>query len=525
MRGVTSETKTLVQSPFFMRPCISAGFKTPIGLKMPTEIYKWDASNNIGTTLTNVVFSDFDHTDEGKTSIPMSFFSSNYNNNLDHYDYLTMFTNVTFEGSRLVDALSPDRDGAKDIVIHDIDGQSDPLGMATKGMLVSNVNWLKAFAGASYQKYPHGISYCYDSCYRTVSLMVYQTESDLAVRVTRMSDGKSTIFPYTFRWDDDLQSKHYSERFRLFPLSLPEGLFKVEFLKNFQPIWPRFVLQRWEGVPSCEGFVSPSSIEFVEPPFTCDDLILNGDMELGTDYWFHSNSQTVNLGGLMSVDGGGIDSSAALRSFNRAHVTSSISQNVDARCLHENLNEYYEIELYYCLEQGTSLVICNPYSGNWADRCPTISFLKQKNVGENIKSTATSEHARAVIPNNVGDFNLLHSVFKTDESMQSLDRLIMKVDMPPRKYDMIIDNFSVKKLPGICKEDLIHNGNFDSNGKYWMDYLSSAMDIDMSSNKSLKVTKPRSFDGALQYLYVDKSCLKVNDRYLVIGTSKSLPIT
>ena len=518
--GVTSETKTLVRSADFKRPCVSSGYESPIGLKIPTAIYRWDFSDNIGTTLTNVVFSDFDHSDECEASIPMAFFSSDSDNNIDHFNYLTMFSNVTFEGSKLVDALSSDADGVKDIVIHDIDGQSDPLGMASKGMLVSNVNWLKAFAAGSCQKYPYGVSYCADSCYRTVSLMVDQTDSDLDVRVTRLSDGKSTIFPYTFKWDDDPHSKHYSERFRFFPLSLPEGSFKVEFLKDFQPTWPRFVLQRWEGIPACEGYLSPANIELIEPPSSCDDLIINGDMELSTDYWYHSNGGPINYGRLRSVDGGGIDNSIALRVYNRRNVYSGVGQNIDTRCLRENLNEYYEIELYFRLEQGTSPFICNPYSGNWADRCPTVHFDRKKQADENIESTASTDHARVVVPNNLGDFNLLHGVFKIDESLQSLDRLYMYVTMAPRKYDIIIDNFSVKKLPGICGGDLIRNGNFDSNGKYWTNYLRGAIDIDMSSNKSLKVSKPRSFDGALQYLYVDTSCLKVNDRYLVTGKSR-----
>ena len=52
-----------------------------------------------------------------------------------------------------------------------------------------------------------------------------------------------------------------------------------------------------------------------------------------------------------------------------------------------------------------------------------------------------------VVPNDLGDFNLLHGVSKIDEALQSLDRLYMYVAMAPRKYDMIIDNFSIKKLP------------------------------------------------------------------------------
>ena len=519
IRGVTSETKSLVNSLDFNRPCISEGYTSPIGLKIPTTVFRWDFSDNIGATLTNVIFSDFNHSDECEPSVPLAFFSSGVDNNRNHFDYLTMFTNVTLEKPKLADALSSHQDGVKDIVIHDIDGQSDPLGNASQGMIVSNVNWLKAFSGGSCEKYLHGISYCAESCYRTVSLMVDQSDSDLDVRVTRNSDGESTLFPYTYTWDNDTHSKHYSERFRLFPLSLPEGSFKVEFLKDFQPIWPKFVLQRWEGVPTCEGFLSQSNIELVRPPSSCDDLIVNGDMELSTDYWFHSNSGTSDQGALILVEGAGVDNSNALRVYNRKTMFSGAGQNIDTRCLNENLNEYFEIELYFRLEQGTSPFICNPNSVSSDDRCPTISFNKQKQVNEKIESTTSLDHAKVVVPNDLASFSLMHGVFKIDESLQSLDRLYMYVANAPTKYDMIIDDFSVKKLPGICGGDLVRNGNFESNGKYWANYLRGALDIDMSSNKALKISKPRNFDGAFQDLYVDKNCLNVNDRYLVTGKS------
>ena len=47
-----------------------------------------------------------------------------------------------------------------------------------------------------------------------------------------------------------------------------------------------------------------------------------------------------------------------------------IVQNLDMRCIHQNVNEFYEIELYFRLESGTTCTpfIYNPFKVSWKDR-------------------------------------------------------------------------------------------------------------------------------------------------------------
>ena len=176
IKGYTSETKALVKPPYFRMPCVSSSYsKPPTGLRLPTEIHSWNRKDDIGAYLTNVRFMDFDHSDECASIMPLRFYAGDNRHN--HFSYASMFRNVTMDGGKIMDALSSDQQGVKDIILHDVDGSSDPLGQATHGMLVSNVKSLTTFANNSCVRCPEGASYCADSCYRTVSFFVDQTNS------------------------------------------------------------------------------------------------------------------------------------------------------------------------------------------------------------------------------------------------------------------------------------------------------------------------------------------------------------
>ena len=92
IRGYTTETKALVKAPYFNKPCRSHHFNSLIGLKLPTAIHKWDRTDNRGASLTDVLFTDFDHKDECEGSIPLSFHSND--NSYNHFDYLTSFQTI-----------------------------------------------------------------------------------------------------------------------------------------------------------------------------------------------------------------------------------------------------------------------------------------------------------------------------------------------------------------------------------------------------------------------------------------------
>ena len=518
VRGYTPETKALVKPPYFNKPCISTYYDSPTGLRMPTEIHNWDRENKIGATLTNVLFTNFDHSDECETSIPFRFNAGDNRHN--HFDYVTMLSNVVIDGTQMMDSLSSDQDGVKDVVLHDIDGSSDPLGQASRGMFVRNVKGLTAFAENSCIMYPQGISYCADSCYRTVSFMVDQSISEeFDLQITRQTDGETAILPSTYKYDDDIHTKHYSESYRFFSVSLPMGLYQVEFLNDLQPTWPAFVLPRWEGIPTCDGYVSAANITIIEPTLSCDEIIVNGDMEQGLRQWFHRNDRSgTSRGGLEAVEGAGVNNSTALKHFNRYYSWSGIGQNLDTRCLHQNLNKFYEIELYFRLEEEGTAFKCNPFSSSSSVRCPEVKFRHDKFVGEELKTEYTSDRAKAVISNDQGAFNMIHGAFKVDESIHALDRLFMYISSVDDKFDIFIDNVSVRNLPVVCGEDLVRNGNFNEGGKFWRDYGSAHMDIETSPNKHLKVfNKESADDGAYQDLLIDMSCFEKNQRFQITG--------
>ncbi len=363
-RGYTAGTRTIVKPPYFNKPCTNS-FPPPVGLRIPTSIHKWDRADNLGANLTNIVFTDFDYLDGCAEAIPISF--NTKDNKYHHFDYLTTLANVTVDGGKV---MIVGEAAVKDVVIHDIDGSFNPFNTSQPGMFVSDVPWLKAFSNQSCVNYPEDISYCAASCYRTVSFLVDQsTSTDFALKITRETDEADVLVPFTYKYDNDVHLSHYYENHRLFSISLPEGNYQAEFVSDLQQIWPRFVLPHWEGVPQCEGYVLASNLTLLEPPAICDELIVNGDMEQGTYSWLHRNSDSrTQYGALVAVEGEGIDSSVALRHYNRSNSYAGIGQNLDTRCLHQNSNEFYEIELYFRLENGTTPFICNPFSSSWEDR-------------------------------------------------------------------------------------------------------------------------------------------------------------
>ena len=89
----------------------------------------------------------------------------------------------------------------------------------------------------------------------------------------------------------------------------------ISFLKDLQPAWPNFVLQWWEGIPKCEGYLLESHVNLVRPSSTCDNLIINGDMEEGAYYWLRGKGAGAFINDvLFPIKGKGLnDSSVALR--------------------------------------------------------------------------------------------------------------------------------------------------------------------------------------------------------------------
>lgn len=521
IRGHLAETKALSKPPYFNDPCVvSSYFNPPVGLQIPVEIWGWDKPhniNNVGAILTNVEFTDFDHSDNCAPSVPISFSDGT---RMNHFNYFTTFKNVTINGNKIMDAPRSDQEGVKDVVIHDIDGSSDPSGQSSQGMFVSNVNWLKAFAGDSCTQYPNGISYCANQCYRTISFMVDQTVSvDFDLVVTRQVDGVRAIVPYSYKYDENEHLKHVYEYYRFFSISLPDSSYKIEFVKDLQPVWPTFVLPRWEGKPECNGFVSNEKVTIFEPHSECEDLVVNGDMELGVSSFTHQNGGDEASGALLAVEGAGVNGSTALRLINRTSHWAALGSHFDTRCLHQGLNELYEIRLYFRYERIDTPIICNPWSSTWEERCPVITFKREKYVDEKLQTSWWRSNSEVVVPNYIGDFSLMHGVFEVDENLNTLDRVYMYLELVHMDYDIIVDDVTVKKLQKVCGEELVRNGGFEESSIYWRRYGGNVqMDIESSSSKSLKVfNRANNGDGVYEDLYIDKDCFQQKQRFKITG--------
>jgi len=85
---------------------------------------------------------------------------------------------------------------------------------------------------------------------------------------------------------------------------------------------------------------------------------------------------------------------------------------------------YFEIQIYFRLEdKDNSTYICNPFHTTSDERCPYVTFRQEKYIDEELDVTSRGEKAKVVVPNDNVGFNLIHGVFKVDETIYSLERL------------------------------------------------------------------------------------------------------
>jgi hypothetical protein len=548
IRGVSAETKKLVQSPYFNKPCVSSGFGSSDGYRMQTAVHRWDRivdrwvnngqewasqryyGTNTGVALQNVHFSHFDHSDECISSVPITFNTDSMRDG--HWDYASSFKNVTFDGSNIMNAgLAWDK-GVKDIVITDIDGRSDPAGKASAASsFVSNTDYLKGFAGGSCKEYFDGIAYCSDTCLRTVTLRVDQSEtSAINLRVTRRSDGSQVTGLGIYLYDADPILSAYESNERQFSVSLPHGEYTVEFVDGDQTVWPRHVYEIWEGVPSCENYVMSTDVTIVEPPLNtdeCTELIRNGDMTLGVTYWQHRGSRNDGNNLLQVVEGGGSLGSNAIGLFKRNWEYSGIGQNLDTRCFHENSGSYYEIVVWFKLEKDKIPYICDRFSSDWKVRCPTIT-LKTVHYDDPMKEVLDWDYdnnmAEVVVPNDSQSFNMIHGVIKIDEKYSKVNRAWIYAEMFDKPLDLIFDQFSISKLEAACNVEFIRNGDFGLGySSFWKPYSSRSKFriVSIGDGYAMEVyEKPNKWDAVYQDLYIDKSCLAHKDRFKVTGKFK-----
>jgi hypothetical protein len=216
-----------------------------IGYLMPTTIWRSDIAN-YGAKLSNVIFSDFDDEDECQGSMPIKFSTDEIRDG--HWNYVSSFNNVQIDGSKILPAAAAAQLSVKDIVITDIGGSLDPSGqVSTTSSIVSNRPELTTLARGSCEEDWEGMTYCRDTCFRSVTIKIDQDDTaDLVMKVTRVDDGIFTQADQFYLYDDDDHLRGYEGSSRKFSVPLPHGNYQIKFLDSTQEIvWPKFAYEVW----------------------------------------------------------------------------------------------------------------------------------------------------------------------------------------------------------------------------------------------------------------------------------------
>jgi hypothetical protein len=539
--GITSFTRNLLSPPYFSKPCSSL-YPDSVGLKIMTAIWWWDRwlmkyvnqdnrilkvseqVENIGATLKNVHFSDFDFCPE---SYPVEFNTDNIRDG--HWDYASSFNNVTVAGERLMNAAKA-RTKVSDIIITDIDGLSNPANLSSEratGSFVSDLPYLTKFL-QNCSSYSEGIAYCPNACLRTVSIYTDPYDSkNLELIVTQNLDNVEVNRSGIFQYEDDIQRLSYHGNQRRFVSSLPNGTFTLKFVQDGELKWPRFAIESWEQNPSCDTCVSPMNVTILEPSVIegeCENLILNGNMDQGVKYWNH-DLRGSDRGVLIDLPTLGSNGSSAIAITNRTDW-SKIGQYLDTRCFRSNPESIYEVRVSFRLEKDGVQYFCDRFdTGDF--RCPKL----------NLKSTSYAsfdkEHnqdyyvtiANTLVPNDTS-FNRMHGTFRVNENLSSTQRMWLYTEwVHPSISTFILDSVSVRKRNAICHGNYVINGDFETgDSSFWNPhgYRTRYNIVDnYDDGKALEVfSKANKNDGPMSNLYIDMECIEFNDRLKFSGKFK-----
>lgn len=303
IRGLSPSNKQEINLAMYNSPCMTNGWPAPVGFRMNNWIHRFDGYSeetvpNLGVKMSNVLFMDFDHDDECASSVAVGFRAAQLiKPDVDdgHFNYVSSFQNVSL-GSKTIDMASAKLGGLQDIVIIDPDGASDPAGVSNSpSVFITDRNELKTFLSSSgctsYDDF--GMAYCENSCLRGVTFLVDQMETKgVDMRITRKSDGKSTYGLQFYKFDapEFFNDTIYEHQARKFSIPLPAGQYSIQFESGGEPMWPRYVTERWEGIPNCSNYANGTDIILFEPPLLedeCNELVRNQGIELGERFWQH----------------------------------------------------------------------------------------------------------------------------------------------------------------------------------------------------------------------------------------------
>jgi len=246
-------------------------------------------------------------------------------------------------------------------------------------------------------------------------------------------------------------------------------------------------------------------------------------MSKGTKFWYHrNNNDDTSQNALVALPKGGRGGTAAIANVNRTRYYHGIGQNIDTRCFHQNENQYYEINVWFRLENNTVPFICDRWESNDAlFRCPEVTIKNSVYIDPLTKESLDTDYDHkgyTVMPNNSPDFNLIHGVVKINERYSQVNRAWIYAETAHRSLDYIISDFSFKKIDLACEGNFIRNGDLEQGRSvFWEKYGNGKFNvIDVENTKALEYKeKTRNNYGLRQYLYVNPDCFKEHDRFTV----------
>ena len=512
--GVTDQYKSVLDT----QPEAPSHSDMVIGIEL--HGFAIDISND-GATIRDIEFSGFSDTLANHTALIEIDADATHG----HFDYWT-----TLQGVTVTDDVTPAQfdfrgamaNGIDNVYLTDIDSGMRPHGSTATGVstVISNtpamtkfidMSKCESFAERSYM-------YCVDTCLRSVLLAVpSSTTDDFVLRINREGDPINFV-EVNGKFDDEtvnndgtggpdrVANTGFRKR-RFFSAALPAARYIFRFVRNGQMDWPTSVEVTFEK-PQCPTLLDNNSIILPEPnpaASTCQELIMNGDMEMPEPdypYWLHQES------GTQLVAGQGISGSTALSEIDqRAPAYGFIGQYLDTRCLQRG--KQFEVRAWVKLTRNGLPFACDSVTG-----CPSarLKFWTAEDpdglIFSELNMDIVSYFER---PYRDNGWNFLQGTFTVDARIQAASSVLFFIERGRTGVKMLLDNVSISPVSSQCNE-LVFNGDF-ANGKstFWYTRVPSVTMV-MNGN-SLKMINRNSLTHSPEQ-EIRTRCLIPGHRYV-----------
>lgn len=539
----------LFQRARFHHVICPSNYHTQVGFRthsMVNYYHKWIPGHKIE----KVRFSGFN--ENGCTrSAGYAFHTSH---SVQHYNQFAQFVTTSstdksfpFDFCGLADV------GIDDVVFNDLDGALNPASGSvpgTPGVVITNTPKMTAMLGdktcTEYSEWC--VTYCEDSCLRTVTIHTPRDVDNLQFHVTDENDPdgpevvvevskefyRSNGEPNTYE-----NTKHY--RKSLFAVSLPAGNFRGVFKDKTTGlvVRPGHMEVIYEPAPDCGGLAEGGLV--LDYPVLddddeyCNDLVFNGNAETGNwTHWGHVET-SVNVD-----EGTGVDGSYALTTGARDSSYKGLSTFLKNDCLKAMVGMELEVIAYFHLENGAGEFGANPYEcdpsgydGN-TNYCPSGKLVFYRDDDYTTNTLEKNWIGRAVHPVNVTGYTMIHKVFTVTQDMAEYDRTMFYVAATKRYKRIFLDNVSIKPFDrpgqspvlrnagfGECQE-LILNGDLESGTtENWLPRDRDAISLVEGESGGYAIKsyrRSRGWYGAMQNL--KPSCIQPGKEYEIFAKFK-----